>query len=217
MKPSDQPGREPGEPGDQPMRQPAANAYTAIVRRVSSPGALWLSATWGWAEAILFFIVPDLWLGFVALYAPRRMLVTLGAIMVGAALGAVCLYVATLAFGADLSAVIVALPGSLPTDVEQARAELAEQGAIASLNGVLQALPVKTYIHASALEGIGLVEVVVFTLLNRIERLLLFGVVMALVGWLGRRFITRWPVLAAGLYLAAWVIFYAVFLLSRTA
>jgi hypothetical protein len=197
-------------------RQPAT-AYAAIARRVSSRAALWVGAGWGFAEAMLFFIVPDVWLGFVALFAPRRMLPTLAAITLGAALGAVGLYLASIAFSDTMTSIIIALPGIVPADLEQVRAELAGQGAVAFLNGILVAQPVKLYIHASVLDGIGLVDVVAFTLLNRIERMLVFGLVMALIGWLARPLIARWPYPAALLYALAWIIFYAGFLTSRGA
>lgn len=194
-----------------------APAYTAMVRRVSSRTSLWVAAGWAVAEASLLFIVPDVWLGFVALYAPRRMPITLVAVTLGAALGAAGLYLATLAFGDQLSSVITALPGIDQGHLAQVHTELADQGPSAFLNGILAALPVKLYVHASALLGIGLADVVAFTMINRIERLLVFGLLMALVGWLGRPAIARWPRMAASVYAAAWVIFYAGFLLSRSA
>jgi membrane protein YqaA with SNARE-associated domain len=191
-----------------------APAYAAMVRRVSSRASLWLGAGWAFAEATLFFIVPDVWLGFVALYAPRRMPVTLVAITIGAALGAVGLYLATLVLGDGFSSVLAAVPGIDWADLEQARSELADQGATAFLNGILAALPVKVYIHASALLGVDLPDVVVFTMVNRIERLLLFGLAMACVGWLGRPVVARWPRAAAFLYVLSWGIFYTGFLLG---
>jgi membrane protein YqaA with SNARE-associated domain len=191
------------------------STYDSMAQRLSSRAALWVGTGWGFAEALLFFVVPDVWLGLVALYAPRRMLITLGAIVAGAMAGAAALYLATLALGGTLSDVIVALPGIDAADLEQARIEVADQGAIAFLNGILAALPVKVYIHAASLDGVGLPQVVLFTVLNRLERLLVFGLVMALAGWLGRPLIARWPRGWLVVYVVAWVIFYAGFLSSR--
>ncbi len=143
------------------------------------------------------------------------MLITAVAVVLGAIAGATALYLVTLALGDGLSGVIVALPGISDADLVQARAELAEQGPVAFLNGILQGLPVKVYIHAAALDGIELAQVVFFTLLNRVERLLVFGLVIALLGWLGRPAVRRWPRGCLALYGVAWVIFYAGFLLGR--
>jgi hypothetical protein len=214
------PGAQPLDPGP---RAPGADAqgtgarspaYERLVRRLSSRAALWVGGAWGLAEASLFFIVPDVWLGFVALYAPRRAPVTLLAIVAGAVVGAALLYVATLVVGDGLSGLIVGLPGIAPADLSQARSELADQGAIAFLNGPLQGLPVKVYIHAAALHGIDLLSVTVAVVLNRLERIVLFGLVMATVGFVARPAIARWPRACAILYGLTWVIFYAGFVLA---
>jgi hypothetical protein len=47
--------------------------------------------------------------------------------------------------------------------------------------------------------------------------MLVFGLVMALIGWRARPHIARWPYPAALLYVLAWIIFYAGFLTSRAA
>ena len=87
-------------------------AWIRIHALVSSPAALWVAAGWGLAEAALFFIVPDVWLGFVSLYAPRRMVVTLLATVAGALVGATLLFLATPVLGPSLGRLLTDLPGS---------------------------------------------------------------------------------------------------------
>ena len=201
-------------PRPSPARAPAS-AYASIVGLVSSRAALWVGAAWGFAEASLFFIVPDAWLGFVALFAPRRMPVTLAAILAGAAAGAVCLYLATLVRPDELTSLILALPAVAPADLEQARAQLAADGASAILPALLEGRPVKLYVHGAALDGTGPVEVVLFTVLNRLARLLVFGGIMAALGWAARAVIARRPRVVAALYVVAWIAFYAAYLVSH--
>ena len=64
----------------------------------------------------------------------------------------------------------------------------------------------------SAADGLGLADVVVFTVLNRLARLLLFGSLMVVVGQAGRSLVARRPQLVVGLYIAGWVSFYAIHL-----
>jgi hypothetical protein len=192
-----------------------APAYASVVGLVSSRAALWLAAAWGFAEASLFFIVPDAWLGFVALFAPRRMPVTLAAVLAGAAAGAVCLYLATLLWTDELTSLILALPAVAPADLEQARAQLADDGAGAILPAVVEGRAVKLYVHGAALDGTGAAEVVLFTVLNRLVRLLVFGSVMAALGWAARAVIARWPRTVAALYVVAWIAFYAVYIATH--
>ena len=202
-------------PQASPRGPTPAPAHAAIVARVSSRAALWVGAAWGFAEATFLFIVPDVWLGFVALFAPRRMLVTLGAILVGAAAGAACLYLATLAWPDALENLILAVPAIAPADLEHARSQLQADGAVAILPAVAEGRPVKLYAHAAAVDGIGLLEVVAFTVLNRLARLLLVGGLMLALGSVGRSVVARWPGAVAASYVVAWIVFYAVYLASH--
>ena len=205
-----------GPPAPSLERDPAP-AYASIGGFVSSRAALWVGAGWGFAEASLFFIVPDAWLGLVALFAPRRMLLTLGAILAGAAVGAVCLYLATMTWADELTDLILALPAIAPADLEQARGQLQDDGAGAILPAFVDGRAVKLYVHGAALDGIGLPEVVVFTVLNRLLRLLLVGGVMAAIGSVGHSIVARSPRAAAALYVAGWIVFYAAYLVTHQA
>lgn len=208
----------PGVPGRPRVPGPDDGAAReAIVRFVSSTRALWLAGLWGVAEASLFFVVPDVWLGFVALYAPRRSIATLAAIAVGAVVGAALLYVGTLVAGEQLAGILAGLPGIRPADLGQAGRELAAQGLPAFLNGPLQGLQVKLYVHQAVLQGIALPGVLAFVALNRIERIGIFGLVMLLVGRAGRPIVARWPRGVAAVYAAGWAIFYAWFWFVRPA
>src|SRR5579864_4026571 len=51
------------------------------------PWSLWAGFIWGFAEATLFFIVPDVLLTFIALYSFRRSVKVLAFILLGALVG----------------------------------------------------------------------------------------------------------------------------------
>jgi hypothetical protein len=205
-------------PGPPPAGRPVATAmlpaapepaaYLRLVRAVSGRAALAIAFVWGLAEATLFVVVPDAWLGFTALYAPRRVVVTLLAIVAGAVAGAALMFAVTPLAGDGLTRILVALPGITPADLAHARTELGAQGAAAFLNGPLQGLPVKLYIHGAALDGLGVVPVLLGTALNRIARIGIFGLAMAIVGIVARSAIARWPRAVAAAYIVAWAIFY---------
>jgi hypothetical protein len=180
-----------------------------------SRGLLVLAAAWGFAEATLFFIVPDVVVGFVGLFAPRRTPLVLGATILGAVIGSLVLFALSGPFGAALGAAIAVLPGLGPADLERARAELTAQGMSAALNGPLQGLPLKLYIHEAVGLGIGPLAVAVFTVLNRLERIGLSAAVSAVIGLVLRRPIDRHPRVFLGLYAAFWVVSYAVYLRIR--
>ena len=198
-----------------PATAEVAPAYVTFVRRVSSRAALWVGAAWGFAEATFFFVVPDVWLGFVALYAPRRTPTTLAAIVAGAAAGVTVLYLATLVAADALTSAVLTMPGIGPADLEQARVRLAEDGVMAILTALIEGRPIKLYALAAALDGLGLVELVLFAVLNRLVRLVIVGVVLGSVGWAGRSIIARRPRAVAVLYVLSWTLFYAVYLVTH--
>src|SRR5262249_54803631 len=59
---------------------------------VERPWILWVGFVWGFAEATLFFIVPDVLFTLVALYSPRRSVKLVGFILVGAMAGGTAMF-----------------------------------------------------------------------------------------------------------------------------
>jgi len=137
--------------------------------------------------------------------------VTLLAIVAGGVVGAAVLFLATPGLGDGLSQLLAGLPGTGAEDLAQVRAELAGQGGAAFLNGPLQGLPVRLYVHAAALDGLDLPTVLAGTAVNRVTRIGLFGLTMAVLGVVARPLIARWPRVIAIVYFGAWIIFYAWF------
>ena len=64
-----------------------------------------LAAVWGFSEATLFFIVPDVIVGLIALHHPRKALWAGGAAVAGACVGGALLYAVGSQIGADLRSV----------------------------------------------------------------------------------------------------------------
>jgi hypothetical protein len=160
------------------FQRQADRVHATLATGLSSPAALLVAGSWAFAEASFFFIVPDVFLGLVALFAPRRVARTLAAIA-------------------------------------EARAQLESQGFMAFLSAPLEGVPVKVYVHEATQLSLPEPLTLVFTALNRVERIGLFGLVMATVGVLGRSLIARFPRSVGVTYLAAWAAFYAAFWAAR--
>ena len=179
-----------------------------------SNAALVVAGAWAFAEATLWFIVPDVFAGFVVLFAPRRFSRTLGAVVVGGLLGALALTSLTAATG-GISRLLVALPGITYADLGQASVELQAQGAVALLNGPLQGLPVKVYVHEAALLATPLPVLAAFVVLNRLERVGISLLLAMAVGSALRRRIAQWPRLALALYVGLWAAIYVAYYTMR--
>ena len=206
---ADQPPPGPTPPGARPAPPPSA-----IQRIAGSTGALWVAAVWGAAEAFLFFLVPDLWIMFVALFAPGRTLKALLAAVAGALVGATALWWLAPSWP-PLGDAIAALPGIRPADLASASRELNAQGVSAFLNGPLQGLPVKIYVHAAALLGQPLPAVLVLVALNRIERIGLSALVAWVIGTVFRRPIGRHPRIVLLGYVGLMSVIYLAYFRSR--
>jgi hypothetical protein len=205
----------PGPPGVPGSAAGETAAHARIVRRLSSPAALWIAGLWALAEAALMVIVPDAWLGLVGLFAPRRVPAALAAIAAGAVVGAALLVGLTVLAPSGTTALLDALPGISVGDLERVRGELAADGLAAFVAGPIQGLPLKLYVHEATLAGLAGPLLFVFVVLNRLVRVGVFGLVLAIAGLVARPAVARWPRTVAIVYTIAWVIFYAAYFASR--
>lgn len=169
---------------------------TAIAE---SRAALVVAGVWGFAEATLFFVVPDVWLGFVALFAPRRALSAFGITLVGAVLGALVLY--TLApMLPGLPRYFDALPAISAEDLERVAASLMAEGPLAFVSSLFQGLPIKLHVHAAAVLDLPLPGVLAMVVVNRLLRVGLVTMGIAVAGHVLRAPIRRHPAITLTLY-----------------
>jgi hypothetical protein len=190
--------------------RPAQAAHPLLVV-AGSPVATAIAAAWGAAEASVFFIVPDVWSGFVALLAPRAALTATGATVGGAVVGAALAFRLARAAPDRYESYLRRLPGIRVDDPEVTAAELREHGYAAFLRAPLGGQPVKLYVAAAARQGRPLSAVLLLTALNRLERLVPLGLAAAAAGVAARRVVRRRPGAVAGIYVAGWSAFYAAY------
>jgi membrane protein YqaA with SNARE-associated domain len=177
---------------------------------MSGAGVVTLAA-WGFGEAIIVPIVPDVLLYLLVAAAPRRALVLFGAVVVGALAGTLLLYGLALSAPDAAARLVLSVPGIDAPMLNAARDAFAAGDPLrAATFGPGTPLKVDTVAWAA---GSGtwpglLIAVVV----NRLTRIGPGVVVAAIVGWLAPAWLRRHERAAVIGYLIAWVIFYAVFL-----
>lgn len=100
---------------------------------------------WGFAEATLFFIVPDVGISFIALNGYTAGLQASVSALTGALLGGGIMYV----WGrADLEAVVrifCRIPAIRRMDIEKVRSDLKKSGGVAMFWGPILGIPYKIY------------------------------------------------------------------------
>jgi membrane protein YqaA with SNARE-associated domain len=100
---------------------------------------------WGLAEATLFFIVPDVWLTFLALKNLRRSLAAAAWALGGALLGGVAMYaLGAHAHGAALRA-LDAVPAISPALIARVHRQIDAHGLWATFFGPIGGVPYKIY------------------------------------------------------------------------
>lgn len=171
---------------------------------------------WGFAEATVFFVVPDVAVGLIALFTPRRAAIAGVAAIAGGVGGSIFLR-AAIQRGWNPKPLFLALPGITPADLDWARSAVALNPIQAYLAAAIRGTPVKVLTAEATHLGIATRRLVQLVVLNRAPRIGVVAAVMGVVGLRGRPVVTRWRGAIAFAYVAGWVAFYAWFLSGRRA
>lgn len=182
-------------------------ARVAASERVARHTGLW----WGFAEGIAFFIVPDVYMGFAALYALRA-----GGIAwlfsIAGSLAAVCvIYVLVAILAVPYVHWLDAVPGISRGLIEQTTVGLAADGLPYTPLLVLGGVPLKVYAALAFTLGSSLGSVLLWTVFARIVRIAPVFALLALVRLVFRRRIDSHPGTWLLLYLIGWAAFYAIY------
>ncbi len=169
---------------------------------------LWLAGLWGFAEATLFFIVPDVLLTWIAArYGAGQAARASFAAAAGAILGGVGMYMWA-AHDAELARTVIgAIPAIPASMVSETGADVRSAGARAIFAGGFTGVPYKIYAVESGAARIGMAWFVLATLAARLIRFLASSFLVAgLARLMARRFA---PATINWALIAGWTGFYA--------
>lgn len=170
--------------------------------------ALLLVAGWSFAEAILFVIVADLPISWIAVrHGWRRASLAALIASVAASAGGAVTYVLAAANPERMRELTAALPGIDFAMIDAAAGDLVSGGSAAMLVGALSGVPYKLYALAAGAQDWGLLAFTAASPFVRLPRFMLAALLPALIAsslspWLGLR--ARLRLLAA-----FWLLFYA--------
>jgi len=187
--------------------------YETLRDRAASPWAARVGLLWGFAEATLFFIVPDVLLGAVALFAPRAAPRLLAFTLAGALAGGALTYgVANELRPAQSEAVLDGVPTVKDSAIHRVEREMRDDGPRSIVYGPLRmGTPYKLYARAAAVEDEAFSSFFLWSIPGRLERMLPVTLVAALVGFLARGWIARRPRAILVSYGALWLAVYVVY------
>jgi membrane protein YqaA with SNARE-associated domain len=179
-----------------------------------SRGAAIVAIIWGFAEATLFFIVPDVWIGLVSLFDWRAGLRAAGWAVLGALIGGALMYGVGAHLEAEQSArLLAAVPAISPAMIEQLEAAMREEGPRSMACGPPRGTPYKIYARTAGEQDQPLLAFLLWTIPARGARFVLIAALSTLEARLVRRVTPRVQWLL-GPYVVARTAFYA-FYLSR--
>lgn len=168
-----------------------------------------IAGVWGFAEATLFFIVPDVWLSIAGRDHLHQGLRACLYGVVGALIGGSIIYFWGAHDCASAIAVMEKIPAVSSDMVSRVRQELTERGTWAIMLGIFSGTPYKLYTAQAANAGI---EFWMFLLVSMPARLIRFGSVTILCHYVVR--LSRWSGLTTNsmtVILLGWTLFYLIF------
>jgi hypothetical protein len=194
---------------------PAPERIQQLARdeRLARRAGFW----WGFAEGLFFFIVPDVYVSYAALYSLRAGLVSWVASIAGSLTSVVVLYLLVVVLGADYVAFLDAIPGIPSGMLFHVGQQLGANGLSYTPLLILSGVPLKVYVGIAFFLGIGLVPVLLWTVFARIVRIAPTYIMAAAGRLIFRRSIDARPGAWFALLSAVWCVFYAFyfFVMSR--
>ncbi len=168
---------------------------------------------WGLAEATLFFIVPDVWIGWVALVARRAAWAVLACTLAGALVGGTLTYALGAATAPATSASILDDVPTVDRDsIRRVSGEMEKHGPRSVVYGPLRmGTPYKLYGRAAGVQDESLAAFFLWSIPGRLERFLPVTVFAILAGIFLRRWVAARLRMTLGVYGAVWLAFYTVY------
>lgn len=142
-----------------------------------------IALSWGFAEATFFFLVPDIYLTWLALRRPRALIYALPLTLLGALLGGLLMYGLGTNHARFCFELLDWLPAVGPGLIEESARQLRSQGDSALLLGSVTGTPYKLYALWAGAQDMGMIR---FALISIPARLMRWCVLIALSYALGR-------------------------------
>lgn len=158
--------------------------------------------------------MPDIAVGWTALFRPSHAANAAVSAVVGGLAGSAALSMAVRR-GWDPEPLIRALPGVTGADLIWARSAIATNPTRAFLAAAARGTPVKILVTEASRQGMATQRLIPLVVVNRAPRIGATALAMGVVGLLGRAPIGRHPRALAAIYTAGWVVFYAWFWANR--
>ena len=182
--------------------------YKTLENFANSRKSKLIAFVWGLLEGLVFFIVPDVFLSFVALFAITGALWGLFWATIGSLVSACIIFVMAPVFGGSYISILHSIPGISTTMISKVEIAMQSGGVMSILAGPLSGIPYKIYTVIAVHEQVPFLQYLFWSIPARLERMLPVTLLALLLGYIFRKsvkkFSSRWIL---GL-LICWILIY---------
>lgn len=171
-----------------------------------------IALLWAFAEATLFFIVPDVWISIVALKDKRKGLVACLFAVTGALIGGTIMFYWGQADSRTVNDILNIIPAIRIADIQKVQSDLRSQGAVAVLLGPLFGIPYKIY----AANAHSVISIIPFLLISIPARIIRFVLVALITPYVTDKLLRNASSTRKTQVISiVWIIFYALYFYIR--
>ena len=173
---------------------------------------------WGFAEGLFFFIVPDVYISFAALFSLRAASLSWLTSIAGSMVAVAIIYLCMIPLHIDYLAFLVLVPGISSDLLQRVGHSLASDGLPYTPLLILTGVPLKVFAGVAFSLDLSLGSVLLWTVFARFARIAPVFVFFSVVRLLFGRWIDAHPAAWSAALGVSWLAFYVLYfvLLSRT-
>ncbi len=186
--------------------------YERLSDHAKSSWSIIISFLWGFAEATLFFIVPDVYMGFVALFNWRKGLSAAVAALLGAMLGGSVMYILAMKNPVAINSLLTHVPLIDVDLVKDVANQTHTSGLLAVLKGPFRGTPYKIYAAQAGEQSLPLLSFVLMTIPARLQSFIPLVLVLGGIGKWFKSFCRKYTEFVISAYILMWVLIYFVFI-----
>lgn len=187
--------------------------YGRFYDHANSKWSLIIGFVWGFAEGTAFFIVPDVYLGLVALFHWKRGLWAMVAAIVGAMVGGSVMYSLAMRDVSTINLFLERIPLINAEMISDIANKMQMDGLMTMVNGPLRGIPYKIYAVQAGGQALPYLPFLIFTILARLERLLPVTLLAGALGKRFKKFIEQHTSVVVVIYVVIWGIIYFLYYL----
>jgi len=185
--------------------------YDSIIARSESHLTLFIAFIWGVIEATFFFLVPDIFLGLVALFNWRKGLLSTVFTVAGAMVGGIIMYTLSSYNASAMDRFLTFVPLINANMVNSVNQQMRAMGLMALVTGPLEGIPYKVYAVQAGAIGSPLLPFLLATIPARLERILPVALLGTAIGIAFKKFIGRYANLVVVAYIILWICIYILY------